>query len=88
MILERLVIERTPEYKDRARPLFGRVKFSGGGVDIELPIGESAARRILELAADGMVDAAGQVAALTRAQVIDAVKALPDPTAQEAAIRG
>lgn len=88
MILEKLVIERAPDYLDKARRLRGRVKFSGGGVDIELPIAETAARRILELAADGMVDAAGQVAALTRAQMIDAVQALPDPAAQEAALRG
>ena len=56
--------------------------------EIEVPVSEAAAQRILELAADGVIEAAGEMAALTRAQVLTAVAALPAETAQEAALRG
>jgi hypothetical protein len=88
MILERLVIERKPDYVDPKRGLRGRLKFAGNGTEIEVPVSEAAAQRILELAADGVIEAAGEMAALTRAQVLTAVAALPAETAQEAALRG
>lgn len=77
MILEKLEIERTPSWRNPARPLVGKVQFgSKNGTEITLPLSEESARRILELCAAGMVEAAGDVARLTAANIIEDVPAL------------
>ena len=73
MTLEGIHMQRKmfPTKGSSERPMIGMAEFSCGHGKVELQLSEQACARIIELCAEGVVDAARETAGLMIADVID-----------------
>jgi hypothetical protein len=78
VFLRELVIRRKDAWEDKARPLVGYIRIeNNAGNEIKLNLSEDAANRIVEMCADGIVEASKEVAQMLRQDVAN-YTALPD----------
>jgi hypothetical protein len=74
MRLKQLAIRRKEAYEDKNRPLTGTVLFEGAdGAEIKINVSESTSNRIVELCAEGVVDAATELSQLMVRDVLDSL---------------
>lgn len=71
MVLKQLLIHRENDWDGACKgALIGKIKFRNETAEIELRLTDAAAKKILEFVAEGMVDAAKEVATKLTAEVI------------------
>lgn len=72
MILKSLQIARKDDWLDKSDgPLVGVVRFSGKHGEVSINLSEAAAKRILAVVADGIVEASQEVAKELTADVLN-----------------
>jgi hypothetical protein len=71
MFLKQLAIRRKDTWEDKARPLVGSVWFENEeGTEIKINVDEPTSARIVELCAQGIVDAGKEVAGALTADMV------------------